>query len=186
MKGESDVFVIPHADMKKTTSLSLDHSELKRYKNAWNLLTCSSRATASTPIEWGKLAAIGTPPALKLRSKKSIVLQKAFSKAESHGLTVKAGPGAGYKGQNFLYVSGRPCQVMQGTIRVKNNGFAFLYMNSPTSNWAEFVIFYSTCTDAPVAERFYVVPRAALPRNTARSLKSKWLREFDEAWHLLR
>jgi len=47
------VFVIPRGRIEATTSASLDHSELARYKNAWGLLTATSESLAAIPpIVW--------------------------------------------------------------------------------------------------------------------------------------
>jgi hypothetical protein len=47
------VFVIPRGRIEATTSASLDHSELARYKNAWGLLTATSESLAVIPpIVW--------------------------------------------------------------------------------------------------------------------------------------
>jgi hypothetical protein len=59
-------------------------------------------------------------------------------------------------------------------------------MNPPTSQWAEFIVFYSSGPDSQDVETYYVIPRAALTRHTSRSPESKWLKESEEAWHLLR
>jgi hypothetical protein len=49
----SYVFVVPRGHIDTTTSASLDHSELARYKNAWDLLTATNEILAVIPqIRW--------------------------------------------------------------------------------------------------------------------------------------
>lgn len=49
----SYVFVVPREHIDATTSASLDHSELARYKNAWDLLMATDKALAAiSPIVW--------------------------------------------------------------------------------------------------------------------------------------
>jgi len=53
IRNSSDIFVVPNTHLLNSTSASLDHPELARYKNAWNLLTVSPEALAAIPaIRW--------------------------------------------------------------------------------------------------------------------------------------
>src|SRR5882762_3249050 len=182
----SDIFVVPRNHLITTTSASLDHPDLARYKNAWNLLIQSSEALAAIPpIQWKGLK---IPPA---PTKHSLILRQTVRKAESEGLIV--GPADGdvtsHKGvQSFLYVSKRRCQVIQSsviTVTKRRNVFEYVPLNPPTSEWAEFLIFYVTRADESNEGTFYIIPRKELPRHTSRSLLSKWLKEYHAAWHLL-
>ena len=179
----SDVFVVPRGHMTKSTSACLDHPELAKYKNAWALLTSTEEPpTESLPIRWRE-PATPEPP-----TRRSIVLQKALREAEAYGLFVESteGPSRSYPGgQSFLHISGKRCQVMQATCRKGTNGFPYLCLNPATSQWAEFLVFYSVVADTPDVEKFYIFPRAALLRQTARSPESKWLKQYEGAWHLL-
>ena len=182
----SDIFVVPSNHLTTTTSASLDHSELARYKNAWNLLMQSPEALAAIPpIQWREPTAPPAPTAHFL------VLQEAIRKAEGQGLTVRSADGevTSYNGvQTFLYVSNKRCQVIQSsvvTVTKKQNVFECLPLNPPKSEWAEFLIFYATRADESDDGTFYVIPRKELPFHTSRSLSSKWLKEYQSAWHLL-
>jgi hypothetical protein len=179
-----EVFVLPRNHILKTTSVCLDHPELAKYKNAWSVLTCTHEsASENLAIQWRE-PAIPDPP-----SKRFMILQKVVSEAASQGLAVESteGPGTSYTGgQSFLYICERSCQVMQATRSIETNGRLYLYLNPPTSKWAEFLIFYSVESDNSESEKFYVIPRTALPHQTARSPESKWLKEYEGAWDLLR
>jgi hypothetical protein len=181
LDGLSDVFVIPREHITSTTCASLDHPELVRYKNAWNLLSASPESLkAMSPIQWKE------PTTPRLPTKHAMILQEVVNKAESLGLLSEIqGEVVSHKGvQNFLYVSKKRCQVFQATVTTRN-GFSFISLNSPRSEWPEFLIFHST-SEARDKPKFYVMPRKALTRATNRSVASKWLKEYEEAWHLLR
>jgi hypothetical protein len=48
-----DIFVMPRNQILKTTSASLNHPELKKYKNAWSLLTApDGKGSKNNAIEW--------------------------------------------------------------------------------------------------------------------------------------
>lgn len=174
---------MPRNHLTKTTSAYLDHPELAKYKNAWTLLTSTEELpTKSLPIRW-KEPAIPEPP-----TRRSIILQQAVREAENHGLIVEStdGPGRSYPGgQSFLHISGKRCQVMRATCSRGSKGLLYSNLNPPMSQWAEFLIFYSVVADTPDTKKFYVLPRTALLRRTARSPESKWLKRFEGAWQLL-
>lgn len=181
----TDVFVVPRNHLITSTSASLDHPELARYKNAWNLLTKGSEALAAIPqIQWRE------PKSQPAPTKHALVLQEVVRKAERQGLIVEFADGdvTSHKGvQNFVYISKKRCQVIQSSVITAMKGpdvFRYLPLIAPTSEWAEFLIFYVKWTDERKV-MFYVIPRTELPRKTSRSLSSKWLKEYHEAWHLL-
>jgi hypothetical protein len=181
-----DIFVIPRNHLITTTSASLDHPELARYKNTWNLLMQSSEALAAIPpIQWREPRAPSAP------TRHSLVLQLTVRKAEAQGLIVGSADAdvTSHKGvQTFLYVSNKRCQVIQSsvmTVTKRQNVFEYLPLNPPASEWAEFLIFYATRTDEEKEGTFYIIPRKELSFHTSRSLSSKWLTEYQSAWHLL-
>jgi hypothetical protein len=179
----ADVFVVPSGHLPATTSASLNHRELARYKNAWGLLTCSPESLASVPpIQWKEPTVPASP------TKHSILLQQAIQIAESKGLiTQSQAEVSSYRGgQSFLYISGKRCQVMRATYLEGSNGFRSLSMGPPTSQWPEFVVFHAAESNGRGGAKFYIVPRTALSRRTSHSLQSPWLKQYDEAWHLLR
>jgi hypothetical protein len=179
-----DLFVLPRDHISKTTSVCLNHPELAKYKNAWRVLSHTDKFVGENrSIRWRE------PAKPKLPSKRSMILQRVVSEAVRQGLVVEKpdGPGtANTGGQSFLYVSGKPCQVMQATRPIQTNGRPYLYLNAPSSKWADFLIFYSTESTNVEVEKFYIIPTGSLPRHTARSPESQWLKEYDGAWDLLR
>jgi hypothetical protein len=188
VKGlDQDVFVIPRTHLTRMTTASLDHPELARYKNAWSLLTAPPESLAAVPpIQWKKRT-MPPPP-----TKHSIVLQEVICKAESQGLHVDSAKGvvSSHKGvQSFLYLNKRPCQVMQAnviSIPNRDKNWRYVSLNLPTSSWPEFVLFVVCSFNERAKAKYYIVPRKMLPHRTCRSLESKWLKEYEEAWHLLR
>ncbi len=178
-----DIFVVPRSHLTISTSASLDHPELARYKNAWTLLTGSPEALAQIPhIQWkqAKRASVA--------AKHSLILQEVVRKAESQGLIVETAHGdvKSHKGvQSFVYISKKRCQVIHSSVITGLSGFQYLPLNSPISAWAEFLIFCANRVDQSGKATFYIIPRKELPRRTSRSLSSKWLNEYLEAWHLL-
>jgi hypothetical protein len=54
-------------------------------------------------------------------------------------------------------------------------------IHRPTSNWAEFMIVYSGSETG----NFYIIPLEALGKRSQLSAKSKWVKQFEEAWNLL-
>jgi hypothetical protein len=184
--NSSDIFVVPRDHLITTTSASLDHPELARYKNAWNLLIQKSEALAAVPpIRWREPK---VPPAPTKHAK---ILQETVRRAESQGLIVESADSdvTSHKGvQSFLYISKKRCQVIQSsviTVTKRRNVFEYLPLNPPASEWPEFLIFYATRPDDPSEATFYIIPRTELPRHTSRSLSSKWLKQYLEAWQLL-
>ena len=181
-----DVFVIPRKHIAATTSASLDHPELARYKNAWALLTVTPEFLQTIrPIQWKEPKTPPTP------TKHFRVLQEAIHMAESRGLATESTHGevTSYRGgQSFLYVSKKRCQVIQANVipdprRAKTYGF--LSLQPPASEWAEFVIVYSAQPDAGEVAKFYIIPRKELTKPTTRSVQSTWLKQYEEAWNLL-
>jgi hypothetical protein len=86
-------------------------------------------------------------------------------------------------------VSKKRCQVIQANVMTdpkRAKTFRFLSLQPPASEWAEFLIVYSAQSDAGDAAKFYIIPRKALIKPTARSVQSKWLKQYEEAWNLLR
>jgi hypothetical protein len=189
VKGEgdqSDIFVVPRDHLTVTTSASLDHPELARYKNAWTLLTADSDALARIPpIQWREPE---IPPA---PTKHSLILAEVIRTAEKRGLTVESANGdvTSHKGvQNFIFISKKRCQIIQSRVISVTKGesvFQYVSLNLPTSAWPEFLIFYVLQPDQPDEPAYYVIPRTELHRNTSRSLSSKWLKAYHEAWQLL-
>jgi hypothetical protein len=181
-----DVFVIPRKHITTPTSASLDHPELTRYKNAWDLLTATDESLrAMSPIEWKE-------PTLPLApTKHFLVLQETVHVAESRGLAVESAEGevTSYRGgQSFLYVGKKRCQVTQANVITdanRLNTFRSVSLQPPTSEWAEFLIVHSAQSDEHDVTKFYIIPRKALPKPTQRSVVSKWLKQYEEAWHLL-
>jgi hypothetical protein len=181
-----DVFVIPRKHIAATTSASLDHPELARYKNAWALLTTTPEfLEAIRPIAWKE----PTPPMTP--TKHFLVLQETIRMAESRGLSTEPTQGevTSHRGvQSFLYVSKKRCQVIQANVMTdpkRAKTFRFVSLQPPASEWAEILIVYSALSNAGDAARFYIIPRKALTKPTARSVQSKWLKQYEEAWHLL-
>ncbi len=180
----SDIFVVPRDHLITTTSASLDHPDLARYKNAWNLLIQSSEALAAIPpIQWKE------PKIQPAPTRHSLILQEVVCKAESLGLAAESTQGevTSHKGvQSFLYISKKRCQVMEANVVISNNGFRYISLNPPTSEWPDYLIIRSSQSDDSDKPTFYVIPRQMLRRQTSRSVVSKWLKEYEEAWHLLR
>jgi hypothetical protein len=179
-----DVFVVPRKHITATTSAALDHPELVRYKNAWGLLTASDETLAVIPpVKW-KEPTIPPPP-----TRHSLILQEVVCKAESLGLAAESTQGevTSHKGvQSFLYISKKRCQVMEANVAISNSGFRYISLNPPTSEWPDYLIFRSSQSDDSDKPTFYVLPRQMLLRQTSRSVVSKWLKDYEEAWHLLR
>jgi hypothetical protein len=181
------VFVIPRKHLTSRTSASLDHPELARYKNAWNLLTATRDSLAAIPpIKWTEPKMPPSP------TKHAVLLQDTIRQAKSHGLLMDSAEGEvrSFRGvQSFLYVNKKRCQVIQAKVYSISKGdktWRCVSMNPPKSGWAEFLIFYSMQFDENVGAKLYIIPRKMLARPTSRSLESKWLKKYEEAWHLLR
>jgi hypothetical protein len=181
------VFVVPRGHVSTWTTASLDHPELARYRNAWKFLTATPESlSAIPPIQW-KEPSIHAPP-----TKHAIILQEAIRKAESHGLITDSALGHvhSFKGvQNFIYVNKKPCQVIQAKVLMMVTGeksLPFVALSPPKSEWAKFLIFYSQPLDDSESAKFYIIPREMLTRATSRSLQSKWLKGYEDAWSLLR
>jgi len=189
MKGageSSDIFVVPRHHLLTTTSASVDHPELARYRNAWNLLTESSEALARIPpIQWKEPKIPAAP------TRHSVILQEVIRRAGRQKLIVEP-PGSdvvSHKGvQSFIYISKRRCQIVHSIVigvAKKETVFQYLPPNPPISAWPEFLIFYVLRPNQNNEPTFYIIPRKELPRHTTRSLTSKWLKEYEDGWHLL-
>jgi len=119
-------------------------------------------------------------------------LQEAIREAESHGLTTDSAQGhvESFRGvQNFIYVNNKACQVIQAnvfTIVNGENSLPVVALSLPKSEWPKFLIFYSQPPDDSETAKLYIIIREMLTRATSRSLKSKWLKEYEGAWSLLR
>jgi len=182
-----DVYVIPRHHLTKETTASLEHPELVRYKNAWSLVTASREMLSTVPpIQWREQTSPPPP------TRHFLDLQETIRKAEDLGLLVEPAEGevaSPISVQSFIYISKKPCQVIQAkvlTMRPKEKNFQYLALNPPTSTWAEFLIFRSPQLGTVGGAKYYVVPRQELGKATSRSLESPWLKQFEEAWHLLR
>lgn len=182
-----DLFVIPKKHLTKSTSASLDHPELVRYKNAWSMVTASPESLSTIPpIQWREPSAPAPP------TRHSLLLQEAIREAESHQLPASSAEGdvSSHKGvQSFIYVNMRPCQVLRAKVLTRIVGgknWSYLALARPKSEWPEFFIFQSLQPDENASPKFYIIPRKALNRASSRSLESPWLREYENAWHQLR
>lgn len=179
-----DIFVVPRSHLTISTTASLDHPDLVRYKNAWGLLTASDETLAVIPpVRWKEPT---TPPP---PTRHSVILQEVVCKAKSLGLAAESAQGevTSHKGvQSFLYVSKKRCQVMEANVTISNKGFRYISLNPPTSEWPEYLIFRSSQSGDCEKPTFYVLPRQMLQRQTSRSVVSKWLKDYEEAWRLLR
>jgi hypothetical protein len=166
-----DVFVIPRRLITGTIAASLDNPKLAPYKNAWNLLTASAESLASIgPIERKKRIPPPPPPLTKHFE----MLQQTIRAAESRGLHTKSAQNEGIthgKRQIFLYVADKRCQVIQASVAV----------HRPTSNWPEFIIVHSGSEKG----KSYVIPLEALAKQSQRSVKATWIKQFEDAWNLL-
>jgi hypothetical protein len=142
--------------------------------------------SAIPPIQWRE------PSVPALPTKHAIVLLETIREAESQGLTTDSAQGRvdSLRGvQNFVYINKKPCQVMQARVFSMVNGeksWPLVALNPPKSGWAKFLIFYSPSVNDSENAKFYVIPRESLTRATTRSIKSKWLKGYENAWSLLR
>jgi hypothetical protein len=184
--NSSDVFVVPREHLSTWTTASLDHPELAKYRNAWNFLTATPESlSAIPPIQWKE-------PSTPAPTRHAIILQEAIREAESHGLTTDSARDhvESFRGvQNFIYVNKKACQVIQAnvfTIVNGKNSLPAVALSLPKSEWPKFLIFYSQPLDNSETAKFYIIPREMLIRATSRSLKSKWLKQYEDAWFLLR
>lgn len=183
-----DVLIIPRVHLGSTTSCALDHPELAKYTNRWELLSAGPEVIAAMkPIQWR------APKPVKSPTKHSIVLREVIREAEKYGLTVEPHsseftPHRGVQKQSWLLISKRRCQVIwtNPINNPKGTGTSYYVPLYPSrSDWAEFLIFYLPQRDGEEA-KYYVIPRSDLPHQTSYSSNSKRLMQYEGAWNLLR
>lgn len=178
----ADVLIIPRGLLLATTTCSLDHREVAKYVNRWDLLSARQEELAAMkPIQWRDPKPVKTP------SKHSIVLQAVIREAERCGLTVETqcSDSPDYRGvQSCLSISKRRCQIIWSNPKVAGASNYAVSMSVPRSSWAEFLVFYVSLPDGDQV-KYYVIPRADLPHSTSYSMNSRRLTQYDGAWDLL-
>jgi hypothetical protein len=176
-----EVLIIPNGHLVSTTSCALDHPELAKYVNRWELLSADPEEIAAMKaIQWR------TPRPVKAPTMHSIVLRAVIREAEKYGLIVEphSSEAQPYRGvQSWLLISKRRCQVIW-TNPISNPKGTYIPLSTPQSDWAEFLIFYLPQRDGDEA-RYFVIPRSNLPRSTSYSPTSKRLTQYEGAWNLL-
>ena len=185
--GDSAVYVFPHGAIMATTSISLNNERLAAYKNNWGLLSQPAGAPdeTSAATEWKPKVQKEQPIKFKkptLPKELPLAVRETMFAAEKYGLRVEfPHPWSTYR----IHISGKRCQIMHTKLVAMNNA-SFVPLNKPTSDWAEYVIFFVRPDADAATGDFYIVPRAKLTKRTMVSPASSWLREYACAWHLLK
>ena len=60
----------------------------------------------------------------------------------------------------------------------------YVSLGTPSTDWAELLIFFVPALLEGHAPAFYVVSRSRLTKHTVASLTSSWLRDHKDAWNL--
>jgi len=152
----------------------------------------SSLKVQSPPRQIESRPKIQLPPAKpfpkRARPPKKVpeILAKSMLEAQSHGLPVELVKGHqpnAYEANKCLVISQKPCQIMQTVfITAGKHKGRYVPMNGDAiEDWAEFVVFFVREGEKPT---FYIVPRARLIEDTV--VLPTWIRDYKDAWHVLR
>ena len=137
-----------------------------------------------------QLPSVKRPPK-RARPPKKVpeILMKPMLEAQSHGLPVELVRGHqpnAYEANRCLIISQKPCQIMQTVfITAGKHKGRYVPMNGEAiEDWAEFVVFFVREQVESEKPTFYIVPRARLIEDTV--VLPTWIRDYKDAWHVLR